>query len=62
MISFITRDLSSKDSQKKSNEIDKFLKLQADLNLIFKSGYEANVLNYFDYVSWLSEKIIVKYN
>jgi hypothetical protein len=57
IISFISRDLLTLANKANVDRAASFEKLKADIQLIFKSEYERKVVNYFDYLFWIDNKL-----
>ncbi|MEY4595539.1 MAG: hypothetical protein RIQ47_1949 [Bacteroidota bacterium] len=57
IIRFITKELSTVAEKSKIVQEAYFKKLKTDLQLIFKSIYERKVINYFDYIFWIDNKL-----
>ena len=56
-VKFIINDLSGIKYKSRKIKINLLENLKKDLELIYKSEYEIKVLNYFDYFSWVNNKI-----
>lgn len=57
IINFIVKELPFLEIRKNKASVDNFEKLKSDFDIIFRSEYELKVLNYFDYYSWIYQKI-----
>jgi hypothetical protein len=54
---FIVRDLFRFETMKRMQKLKRLEQLNADLIQIFESPFERTVLNYFDYLYWVNQKL-----